>query len=159
MNLNVADWVQVIAFGALLGAAGQIVRVVAGLKKLNEKANEKGVAVAQLFSTSQFVFSVLIGAVAGLLGALSLGINPKDLIATDKLLTLLGMGYAGADFIEAFMTKHGGITGEGAGAGVLETKVAPSSPQGGSPPSAGMATAASAVDKSGLPKPKEEAVG
>jgi F0F1-type ATP synthase assembly protein I len=111
MNLTVADWVQVIAFGALLGAAGQIVRVVAGLKKLNEVANEKRVAVAQLFSTSQFVFSVLIGAVAGLLGAVSLGINPKDMITTDKLLTLLGMGYAGADFIEAFMTKHGSVTG------------------------------------------------
>ena len=90
MNLTVADWVQVIAFGALLGAAGQIVRVVAGLKKLNEEASRKGMAVAELFSTSQFVFSILIGAVAGLLGALSLGINPKDGIATDKLLTLLG---------------------------------------------------------------------
>jgi hypothetical protein len=81
------------------------------------------------------------------------------MIATDKLLALVGAGYAGADFIEAFMTKQGVITGAGAGAGVLETKVAPSSPQGGRSPSAGMATAASAVDKSGLPKPKEEAVG
>lgn len=159
MNLNVADWVQVIAFGALLGAAGQIVRVVAGLKKLNEKANEKGVAVAELFSPSQFVFSILIGAVAGLLGALSLGINPKDLIATDKLLTLLGMGYAGSDFIEAFMTKHGATTGAGAGARMPERNVAPSSPEGKSPPTAAMATAAGAADKSGLPKPAEEAVG
>lgn len=160
MSLTVADWVQVIAFGALLGAAGQIVRVVAGLKKLNEEASRKNVEAAKLFSTSQFVFSILIGAVAGLLGALSLGVNPKELITTDKVISLLGVGYAGADFIEAFMTKRGVMGGAGSGAG------AAGEPTGSTPAPAAisqanvMKAAGSATDQSSPTQPKtEEAVG
>jgi hypothetical protein len=54
--------------------------------------------------------SLMIGAVAGLLGAISLqaasgletpmGFGPKD------LLMLASIGYAGADFIEAFVQKQ-----------------------------------------------------
>ncbi len=105
MSFTAVEWIQVLGFGALLGAAGQILRVVAGLKKLNDEANQKGVAVGDLFATSQLVVSILIGAVAGLLGAISLGIDPKAAIPTEKVSALLGIGYAGADFIEAFMLR------------------------------------------------------
>jgi hypothetical protein len=156
MNLNVADWVQVLAFGALLGAAGQIVRIVAGLKKLNDEAKDKNVPVAALFSTTQFVFSILIGAVAGLLGAIALGINPKDVIATDKLFALLGAGYAGADFIEAFMKKH---VGNWETTGVARATMASSATGAASSP-ANMQAPSGAVEQSGPAKPNsEEAVG
>jgi hypothetical protein len=105
MNFTAVEWIQILGFGALLGAAGQILRVVAGLKKLNDEANQKGVAVGDLFATSQLVVSILIGAVAGLLGAISLGVDPKAAIPAEKLSALLGIGYAGSDFIEAFMLR------------------------------------------------------
>ena len=156
MSLNVAEWVQVLAFGALLGAAGQIIRIVAGLKKLNDEAKDKNVPVAALFSTTQFVFSILIGAVAGLLGAIALGIDTKEVIATDKLLALIGAGYAGADFIEAFMKKH---MGNGEPAGVARTAAAISA-TGAAPSLASMQTSADGVPPSSTTAPKgEEAVG
>ena len=101
-------WFIVLGFGAMLGAAGQVIRAVAGMKKLNDSAQQDATSVSQLFSASQLVVSVLIGAVAGLLGAISLGINPNAEIPVDKVVALLGIGYAGADFIEAFMAKAGG---------------------------------------------------
>jgi len=69
-----------------------------------------------LFATSQLVVSILIGAVAGLLGAISLGIDPKAAIPTEKVSALLGIGYAGADFIEAFMLRAARATSGTAGA-------------------------------------------
>jgi hypothetical protein len=100
MSFTALEWMQVLGFGALLGAAGQVIRAVAGMKKLNDDPTGK-------FSASVMVVSVLIGAVAGLLGAISLGVNPKESIPAEKLIALLGIGYAGADFIEAFMAKSG----------------------------------------------------
>lgn len=64
-------------------------------------------SVSQLFSASQLVVSVLIGAVAGLPGAISLGIDPDAPIPVDKVVARIGIGYAGADFIDAFMAKAG----------------------------------------------------
>lgn len=125
------EWLQVLGFGALLGTAGQVIRAVAGLKKLSDDAASRRATLGQLFSPSQMVVSVLIGAVAGLLGAISLGVTPADKLPVDKLVALLGIGYAGADFIEAFMAKAG-AKGEGA---------APAAPA--PPPQASAAPAAS----------------
>lgn len=104
--MTALDWVQVLTLGALLGASGQIVRAMAGLKKLNDDVSRKGQSFADAFSPSCMVVSILIGAVAGMLGVISLGINPNNEIGSDKVIAVLGIGYAGADFIEAFMAQN-----------------------------------------------------
>ncbi|ROH88227.1 hypothetical protein ED236_01795 [Pseudomethylobacillus aquaticus] len=100
--------ILVILLGAMLGAAGQCVRVIAGFKKLHGKAERTGTSVSKLIQLSDLYISLLIGAVAGVLGALLLW---EEFLNTDGLqrqtvFTLLGMGYAGSDFIEAFIKKY-----------------------------------------------------
>ncbi len=81
--------------GALLGAAGQGARVIVGLKKLYDAQGFKSE-----FSGVQLIISLVIGAVAGMLGAVTL---MGQLVDRKFLLGLIAVGYAGADFIEGFM--------------------------------------------------------
>jgi hypothetical protein len=103
--MPINDALQVAALGALLGATGQMVRVVAGLKKMHDTAAAAAVDSAQMFRWSEVVVSVLIGAAAGVLGAFALPLKVDD-VGKD-LLTIVAFGYAGADFIEAFMKGRG----------------------------------------------------
>ena len=103
--MTASAWLQVLLLGALLGAAGQLVRSIAGLKKLNDSSAAKGLTLGEAFSVRCMVVSVLIGALAGILGAVSLGIDPRTDIPGDKLAALIGIDYAGADFVEAFMSR------------------------------------------------------
>jgi hypothetical protein len=105
--MNTVDWINLVGLGLICGALGQGVRVVAGLKKLNDRLSPNQTMAGQI-SPGQLLISLLIGATAGALGALDLSIdNPDNLhkMAPQTVLTLLGFGYAGADFIEAFMRK------------------------------------------------------
>src|SRR5262249_43797351 len=77
------------------------------LRKVSEQASSAGASFGDVFSASQLVVSVLIGSVAGMLGAMALGIDANEQLPVDKLVALMGTGYAGADFIEAFVTKLG----------------------------------------------------
>lgn len=68
------DFSQVTTFillGAILGSAGQSIRVVVGLKKSNDKAVE-GAKPKDWFDSKPLLIGMLIGAVAGILGAISL---------------------------------------------------------------------------------------
>lgn len=101
--MTAIDWVSLLALGMLCGALGQAIRVVAGLKKLSDEAGGMDGMRAALVP-SQLAISILIGATAGALASLGLSVHPSKV---DELIitTLLGAGYAGADFIEAFMKK------------------------------------------------------
>jgi uncharacterized membrane protein YeaQ/YmgE (transglycosylase-associated protein family) len=86
-----------VILGALLGAAGQSARVIVGLKKQFEKQDKD---FKEWFSGSQLIVSLVIGAIAGILGAVAMMGQPVD---KKFLLGLVAVGYAGADFIEGFM--------------------------------------------------------
>lgn len=83
-----------VGLGLLCGMAGQGMRVVVGFKKKAEKRMEEWFDVRVLGT------SLLIGAVAGFLGAVSLLDSP---INKQTLITLITIGYAGTDFIEGFV--------------------------------------------------------
>ena len=103
-GVSKTDVYQVTAFillGAILGSAGQGIRVVVGLKKGNDKA-DKGTKIKDWVDSKQLVISIIIGAVAGILGAISLY---GEVINKQLLITLITIGYAGTDFIEGFMSK------------------------------------------------------
>jgi hypothetical protein len=111
--------IQAFGLGALLGADGQGVRVIVGLKKAAESAQAAGSTLKQEFDASQLLVSLLIGAVAGMLAALPF-VSKVASLSNETLIALLGAGYACAGFIEGFMRKAlpsaGGAPPAGGGA-------------------------------------------
>ena len=98
--------VMKLILGGILGMVGQGARVVVGLKKLNDKANQQNQEFSDIFKTSTLVLSLMIGFIAGVLGVISIDMPQDDLIDKATVLTLLGIGYAGTDFIEGFLKKQ-----------------------------------------------------
>src|SRR5882724_809235 len=88
--------------GGLLGALGQGVRTAVGLKKFNEDntANAASNKPAEEFSVSRMVISLFIGFVAGALGMLIKGYDANKDLQQETIITIIAIGYSGADFIE-----------------------------------------------------------
>lgn len=101
--LSVSAWLQVLLLGALAGAMGQVIRQIASLKRILD--NNPGDRLSVLLDQTRIVVNLLIGATAGLIGTLSLDLKEPVLFDTKTILSLVGFGYAGADFIESFMRK------------------------------------------------------
>jgi len=104
--MTASGWIMQLLLGGLLGTTGQAIRVVVGLKKLNDKAQREGLTFGEAFSPSTLALSLLIGFVAGALGVLSLNLDLRASIERQHVMMLLGIGYAGADFIEGFVRKN-----------------------------------------------------
>jgi hypothetical protein len=109
-----------IAIGILLGAAGQGARVVVGIKQEMDKARAGGKKWEEWFDGRQLGVSLLLGGVAGIAYAIPL---LGAVIDKQFLIGAMAAGYAGADFIEGFMTRFVGTP----------ASPAPSSSQPGSP--------------------------
>lgn len=97
--MDVFEALAFIVLGVVLGIAGQAARVVVGLKKSYEKSSEDRScnSFKEQLDKGRLLTSLLIGAAAGPLGAVLMygaQINKQTLVA------LVGIGYAGTDFIE-----------------------------------------------------------
>lgn len=95
--------------GGLLGVVGQMLRFLVGYKKLIDEASKNGKSVSEMFQTSRFVISLVIGFVAGIIGVISLSEFKESIFSVkvkETVLTLIGIGYAGTDFIEGFIKKY-----------------------------------------------------
>jgi len=88
--------------GMLLGMSGQMLRVVVGVKKAQEKAISEGREFKDAFDTKRLLVSILIGATAGVLGVVSLYWGEKE-ITREIALGLIAIGYSGTDFIEGLV--------------------------------------------------------
>lgn len=119
--MSVQDWIWLMCLGGLAGALGQVARIVVGLKKANEAAADAGAKLREVFETNRMVISIIIGATAGALAAIT--VKP-DLakIGTETIVALAAAGYSGADFIEGIMSKQlskvsgaPGVSGGGGG--------------------------------------------
>lgn len=105
--MTIIDWITQLAFGGILGVLGQSIRVVPGLKKVNDAAHTKGVRFKDMFEASQFMLSLLIGFVAGAIAILAISDSAQLLKPTrEMIVSLMGAGYAGSDFIEGFIKKY-----------------------------------------------------
>jgi hypothetical protein len=136
-----------VVLGVVIGAAGQSARVVVGIKAEMDKAGADGKKWDEWFDGKQLIVSLMLGGIAGLIYSISLmG------AAVDKQFLIGGLaaGYAGADFIEGFMTRFLGnssVPSPAPGSGpALQT---PSQPQTRPPapapaPVSGMPVSASA---------------
>jgi putative chitinase len=107
-TIDVGSLLLALLFGGLLGTVGQGVRAVAGLKKMSDDAQAKGVSASTLFSPSWFFVSLFIGFIAGVIATLFLGAGKLLKVNPDNMTLMLGIaaaGYSGSDFIEAFASR------------------------------------------------------
>jgi len=124
MNLTASPFniLAVIILGAILGMVGQGLRVVVGLKKMNDTATREGISSDELFKTKQLLMSLFIafaiGAIAGVLAAMS---KVNSAINEAEIFAFVAAGYAGTDFIEGFMKKATTITRNSAPAATTTT--------------------------------------
>lgn len=95
------EWIQILLLGGLAGAIGQSTRVAVGIKKFRDSA---AAGTASPFRWSRLYGSVLIGATAGAIAAISTDLSVEN-VSFEELLGLMAAGYAGADFIEGFSSK------------------------------------------------------
>jgi hypothetical protein len=99
--LSAVQWLHILGLGALLGAAGQVVRMIVGLKKLAEAAKDASRSTADCIEPSRMVVSIVIGATAGALAS----IGVREPATEAQLFTLAAAGYSGADFIEGLTQR------------------------------------------------------
>lgn len=92
-----------VLLGTLLGLLGQILRVIVGIKKEIEQTNANGKTLKDSFDSIRLAISLMIGGLAGGLGAITL-LGTE--INRELLLTLVAIGYSGTDFIEGFIRKN-----------------------------------------------------
>lgn len=105
--MDVTDWINLLLLGGLLGALGQGVRAVIGLKKVNDQAVLEGREMKDLVDASTLIISLVIGFIAGALAIVGIADPAKPMIPDKQLvISLLGAGYAGTDFIEGFIKKY-----------------------------------------------------
>ena len=95
-----------LAVGALLGAGGQGLRAIIGIKKQIEEARlaSPPLTVAQWFDGKKLGISFLLGAIAGVLAAVAQYASDQ-VVSKELLMGFLAAGYGGADFIEGLMQK------------------------------------------------------
>jgi len=93
-----------VVLGGILGAVGQGIRVIVGIKKHQDEASTSGKKWEEWFEMKQLLLSLIIaftiGGIAGVLGAI--GLLGTE-ITKESMITLIIIGYAGTDFIEGFM--------------------------------------------------------
>jgi uncharacterized membrane protein YeaQ/YmgE (transglycosylase-associated protein family) len=105
MNNQVWNVLGTVLLSAFLGIVGQLIRVVAGLKKESDQASAAGQTFASRFSTQQLVTSLLLSLAIGAIAGLLAGIQVVNICDTKGILALVSAGYGGTDFIEAFMKR------------------------------------------------------
>jgi hypothetical protein len=106
-SITIGNALLALILAGLLGMVGQGVRAVAGIKKMGDDAQAKGVSPSSVFSPGWFLVSLAIGFIAGIIAGLSLGLS-KLLKTPDDFQLLLGIaaaGYSGTDFVEAFASR------------------------------------------------------
>jgi len=105
--MTAADWILTLVLGGILGMIGQGIRVVAGLKKVNDQASKEGRSFGEMFQGSALGISLLIGFIAGALAMIGISESLEAAKPSKEIIvTLLGAGYAGTDFIEGFIKKY-----------------------------------------------------
>jgi putative chitinase len=98
------DWLIVLTLGLIMGAVGQGARIVIGLKKAKDEAAASSKTLADVFEPSTLLVSLLIGAAAGAVAAVTT-ITSNANVSSTMLLALAAAGYSGSDFLEGLMAK------------------------------------------------------
>ena len=101
----------IIVLGAILGAVGQGVRVIVGLKKVYDEAVKNNIAANSLLEYRQLALSLVIGFAVGAIAGVLAAVNSVDAqFSKSVIIAFIAAGYAGTDFIEGFMKNNPNIS-------------------------------------------------
>ena len=92
-TLDATTWMQLLGLGAMLGALGQAIRSIVGLKKLNDAVSNSSTTMSQAIEPSRLVTSLVIGAIAGSLASVSLIDNIHDHRTGGRAIWLVRKGH------------------------------------------------------------------
>lgn len=109
MASSTQDVLFYMILAALLGMAGQLFRVVVGLKKLMSNTNVETTTSSVISANlQQILFSLLIGGIVGAVAGVLSAVVTKDFthISQSSIFGLVAAGYAGTDFIEGFVLNR-----------------------------------------------------
>jgi hypothetical protein len=100
---------EAVVISGFMGAMGQSVRAIIGLKGLADDRADPNVTDPEAFNLTRLVVSLVIGFVAGVAAGLTIGLDKVAAVTPDDtklLVSLCAAGYAGTDFIEGFMASY-----------------------------------------------------
>jgi len=104
--MNHYELITNIVCGGVLGMLGQGLRAVAGLKKANDAASATGQSFSDVFEPRKLAVSMFIGFLAGAFALLGASMsNAAYKLDNSSIMTVLAAGYAGTDFLDAFISK------------------------------------------------------
>jgi hypothetical protein len=101
------DMLNQLIFGILLGALGQGLRSVVGLKKAAQSAAAAGQSFSDTgFDAARLIVSLLIGGIVG--GLTIMTLTGFKVVAVDQnmILKIIAAGYAGTDAIEGLLQQY-----------------------------------------------------
>src|SRR5258708_22235960 len=103
----------IILIGAILGAVGQGMRVIVGMKKVYDEAMKNSTPAEQLIEYRQITFSLIIGVAIGGVAGVFAAVSSDHVSFSDKsvVIAFITSGYAGTDFIEGFIKKYPNVSG------------------------------------------------
>ena len=104
--------------------AGQGARAIVGFKKLDDAASAQSTPPRELVEGSRLVVSFGIGFVVGALAATRIITDPAT-VTPEQVLGIAGAGYAGADFLEGFISRQFGAADGSSGDGAVGTGATP----------------------------------
>ncbi|GLH79176.1 hypothetical protein SSBR45G_40850 [Bradyrhizobium sp. SSBR45G] len=96
-----SDWAFYLLTCGLMGMTGQFIRAIGGVKKARDAASANNASLSDVFEWPAFLTSLGTGFAAGVIAGLTLQSDDTS----PPWLGMLAAGYAGSDFVEAFMTK------------------------------------------------------
>jgi hypothetical protein len=105
---TVAQSIELVFLGGMLGLFGQGSRAAVGLKTLSDFANASNPGPSDVFNAARLAISLGIGFLAGIAAALTYIMAGGDLtkLTVDALLGFAAVGYIGTDAIESFLVKY-----------------------------------------------------
>jgi len=108
--MTVIEIINNVIAGGLLGSLGQGVRLAVGLKKLNDENTKKENTGEdkEPISSGRLILSIFIGFIAGAIGMLVKGssLATNGNYNTESIVTIIAIGYSGADFIEGVFNTY-----------------------------------------------------
>ncbi len=107
-QLSATNWLLLLLLlGGFLGLLGQGLRVIPGPKKVHDRTSDAA-DFAKSFQLNRLLMSLFIGFIAGALAVIAFMETKSDLpMDRQMIVTLIGAGYAGTDFIEGLTKKFG----------------------------------------------------
>lgn len=108
--MTITEIINNVLAGGLLGSLGQGIRLAVGLKKLNAEntKNQAADAATEPISGARIILSIFMGFIAGALGMIVKGasLSSGGDFSTESIITIIAIGYSGADFIEGVFNTY-----------------------------------------------------